>query len=265
MTLTLEIYYRYLPMYESQDMLGTGKALVEALEQETDPAKRISLLRRLVSMKDPKVGEVLDNLLKDENAAVRFTAAKYLAERGDPKAIPFLVRGLSHEDAFYRFNAIRALEEIDHPDTIEPLIGALSDPLDANARRAASALALKTGVKYGFAEAASAEEKRKIIESWREWWKNNRRAIESQPDVFGEVIASREGGARVLVRFDADAPVRNGMPLRVYRSGIVVGHVRVTDAMDRGMVEAVVDSWTLKDSPIRKGDHVGTKEPPAKP
>ncbi|GAH60355.1 unnamed protein product, partial [marine sediment metagenome] len=46
MTLTLEVYYRYLPMYESRDTLGAGSALAEEIKTETSPTKKVTILRR---------------------------------------------------------------------------------------------------------------------------------------------------------------------------------------------------------------------------
>jgi hypothetical protein len=262
MCLTLEVYYRYLPMYESQESLRVGEGLVQQIRDEKGGARKVALLRKLVLFNDPAIPAILNELLEDENPSVRFTAAKHLAERGDPKAIPFLQTGLRHQNPFYRFNAIRALEELDHPDTVPALIIALEDDLAQNADRAAQSLRKKTGVSFGFKGDAPLDEKRKIIASWKTWWDNNRERLGSMPDIRGEVVAARAGGAKVLVKVPEDAPVVKDMRFRVFRSGKLVGHVRVTEVLRGGMIEASVASWELPDSAIAKGDLIGTRDPP---
>lgn len=262
MTLTLEVYYRYLPMYESRDTLGAGTALVEVLRGEDNPTRKVSILRQLVLLEDPQVPELLLELLKEENPTLRFVAAKYLAERGDAAAIPFLARGLDHSDAFYRFNAITALEELDHVDTIGVLIRALNDPLEANANRAARALRRKTATGFGFDTTSDAAQRRKIIASWEEWWKNNSARLGSLPDIRGEVVAARSAGGRVLVKVGTLDAIRKDMPLKVFRKGRVVGHIRVVEVLRGGMAEGTVTRWELPGSSIRQGDMVGTKQPP---
>jgi hypothetical protein len=260
MTLTLEIYYRYLPMYESQDMLGAGAALVELLRTEENPTAKIAILRKLALFKDPKMPELLRGLLDDQNPSVRFTAAKYLAESGDPAGVSILVKGLDHEDAFVRFNAICGLEELDHVDTIPALIHALSDALDANAVRASRALERKAGARFGFEAAKTPDERRKIIASWEEWWKNNREGLGRLPDIRGEVVAARDRGAHVLVRVGAEDPIRKNMRFKVYRNGKVVGHLEILDVLRGGMAEGAVTQWDLPGSTIRQGDPVATRE-----
>ena len=261
MTLTLEIYYRYLPMYESTETLGSGSALAESIRTETNPASRIAMLNKLVMFKDPKLPQILTELLEDKNATVRFAAAKYLAQRGDRNAIPFLVKGLEHEDAFYRFSAIRALEELDHPDTIPALIGALSDRIHGNANVAARALQRKTGVRFGLDTTKDATARRKIIASWRTWWENSRSRFRDLPEMYGEVVTVRAAGLRVLIRVTKGGPAAKDMRLKVFRAGNLVGRVRVVRAPARGMIEAAVTLWTLEGAPIRPGDVVATKEP----
>jgi len=262
MTLSLEVYYRYLPMYESRDTLGAGAALAEEIKTETSATKKVTILRRLVSFKDPHLPEILKRLLSDDSPTVRFAAAKHLAERGDAQAIPFLVKGLDHSDAFYRFNAIRALEELDHVDTIPALIRALNDPLEANGNRAARALQRKTGAHFGFDTTKDATERGKIIASWETWWENNRRKLGALPDIRGSVIATRSGGTRVLIKVGVKDPVAVGMLLKVFRNGRIVGHVTILEVLRGGMAEGTVTRWELPGSSIRQGDKIGTKQPP---
>jgi hypothetical protein len=259
MTLTLEVYYRYLPMYETREPLGIGKALIEQLRTETSPSEKILLIRKLVLFTDKSVDKALKELLADENAGVRFTAAKFLAERGDASAIPFLEAGLVHTDPVYRFSAIRALEELDEPDTIPALIKALNDPLATNAIRASRALTRKTGADFGFRADALPEEKRKIVASWLSWWENNRGKLGSVPDLRGSVVAARDGGARVLVRLGENDPVTVGMQFKVFRGGKVVGYLSIQEVLRGGMAEAAVTQWELKGSPIAQGDKIGTR------
>jgi hypothetical protein len=262
MTLTLEVYYRYLPMYESKDTLGVGSALAELLHAEKSPSERVAILRKMVTFNDPKLPTVLQGLLEDENPTVRFTAAKFLAQRGDASAIPFLVQGLEHADPFYRFNAITALEELDHADAIPALIRALNDPLTANANRAENALVRKTGVRFGLSAARDGDERRKIIASWEEWWKNNRERLGSLPEISGSVVAARGLGTQVLVKVNADDPIKEGMQFKVFRAGKLVGHVRITEVLRGGMAEGMVTHWELQGNSIRQGDRISTRQPP---
>ena len=162
----------------------------------------------------------------------------------------------------YRFNAIRSLEELDHPDTLPALIYALDDELVQNADRAARSLRKKTGVSFGFRADAPIGEKRRIVASWKTWWKNNRERLGSLPDIRGTVVAARGGGAKVLVKVGEDDPIAVGMRLRVFRHGKHVGYIQVGNVLRGGMAEASVTSWELPNSAIAKGDLIGTREPP---
>ncbi len=260
MTLTLEVYYRYLPMYETQDTLHAGAALVNVMQAEENADRKTAILQKLILLKDPTLPELLKKLLEDESAAVRFTAAKSLAQSGDPSGIACLGIGVASTDAFTRFAAIRALEEIDRPEALEPLIRALSDPVEANAARASRALERKTGQGFGFEEAKTPEEKRKIIASWQEWWKNSVAAA-NLPDVNGSVVAARDGGKRVLLQFgDKDAIVK-GMRLKVFRDGKAAGFVEIVEVLRGGMAEATVTRWDTLGGAIRQGDKVATRQP----
>jgi len=261
MALTLEVYYRYLPLYESKDTLGVGSALVEQLHSESNPTQKLAILRKLVLFKDPAVPGLLKELLSDDNPTVRFSAAKHLAERGEPAAIPFLEKGLSHADDFYRFNAIRSLEELDHIDTIGPLIRALNDPLEANANRAARALQRKTGVRFGLDTTKDPTERAKIVASWQTWWQNNREKLGALPDIQGSVVAARAGGTRVLIKVRQGDAVKKDMLLKVFRQGNLVGHLKILEVLLGGMAEGTVTHWELRGSSIRQGDQVATKRP----
>jgi len=262
MTLTLEIYYRYLPMYESNDTLAVGSALAEVLRTQNTPAERVAVLKKMMMFTDPKVGLVLRGLLADENPTIRFTAAKFLAGRGDMTVIPMLVQGLDNTDSFTRYSVITTLEEVDHADTIPALIHALSDLLVSNGNRAESALARKTGVRFGLSAATDPAERRKIVASWEEWWKNNREKFGSVPDISGSVVAARGTGGQVLVKVNPEDPIQGGMQFRVYREGKLVGHVTITEVLRGGMAEGMITHWDLPGQSARQGDRIATRHAP---
>jgi hypothetical protein len=261
MTLTLEIYYRYLPMYESTDTLGSGSVLVQLVRGETDTAERVAAIHKLVMFNDPEIPKLMQELLSDEDPAVRFAAARVLAERGDPAAIPAVAAGLDDGNAFIRFNAIRTLEKLDHPDTIAALIDALDDTVPGNANVAARALQRKTGQRFGFDATTDPAERRKIIETWRTWWKNNEQRFRRLPDVRAEVVNVRDSGKRVLVRLretdEPDVP----MPLRVYRAGNLVGRVLLVEVLPGHLAECTVTWWRYDGDTISRGDVVSSREP----
>jgi len=262
MALTLEIYYRYLPMYESNDTLAVGSALAEVLRTQNTPAERVAVLKKMMMFTDPKVGLVLRGLLTDENPTIRYTAAKFLVERGDTSVMPVLVQGLDNPDAFTRFSVITTLEEVDRAETIPALIRALADPVAANGNRAESALVKKTGVKFGLGAATDEGERRKIIASWEEWWKNNGEKFGSVPDISGSVVASRGTGGQVLVKVNAEDPIKDGMQFRVYREGKLVGHVTITEVLRGGMAEGLITHWELPGQSARQGDRIATRHAP---
>ena len=262
MTLTLEVYYRYLPMYETKDHLGASDVLVEMLSEERNPTKRVAILRKLVAFKEPTIDKILKDLLKDKSPVVRFSAAKHLAQRGNPEGIPFLAKGIKHSDAFYRHNAIAALEELDHVDTIPPLIRALRDELAGNANRAARALQKKTGADFGFNMTTDRDERRKIIASWLSWWENNRRRLSTVPDIVGEVVASMDRGRKVLVKVGPNDPIKKGMEFKVFRSGILLGRLKIIEVLKGGSAEATVTNWTVPQASIRRADKIATRELP---
>ena len=252
-TLNLEIYYRYLPLHQRADGLGVTVALAEELKNEKDPAKRIRLLRRMLSLSHPDVDNTLKTLLNDPDPTVRFTAAKELAERGDSAAIPFLVQALAHDDDFVRFGAIRALGQTESLETIPPLISALTDALPGNADRAAQYLRTKTGQNFGFNSDFTNDEKSRIISTWKTWWDANREKIAEEPPVQARVLAARDKGERVLIKLQTGGPLKTGMRLSVYRAGKVAGYLRVDRVMEAGMAEASTLKWLLQ-TPIRTND-----------
>ena len=252
--LDIEIYYRYLPLYQQQ-ALPVELALADAIDKEPDPANRIKLLRRMLSLSQPDVQDTLVKLLNDPDPSVRFASAKELAERNDPAAIPFLVQSLDSPDNFTRFGAIRALGRIDDPRTIPLLIRALSDPLPGNAELAAESLRVRTGQNFPFKATFTSDQKSRTIAAWKAWWDANGQALADEPPVVARMLASRDGGERVLLRLVSGGPLKTGMRLTVYRAGELAGYLRVEQVMEGGMAEASTLKWLLA-KPIQPEDQL---------
>ena len=231
------------------------KIIIKTPTGQSLPAKRVKLLRRMLSLTHPDVDATLKNLLNDPNPTVRFTSAKELAERGDPSAIPFLAQALNHTDDFVRFGAIRALGHIEAVETIEPLISALDDSLAGNAEWAAKYLRARTGQDFGFKADLARAETTRIMISWKMWWENNRARLAAEPPVVARVLAARSGSGKVLLKLVTGGPIKTGMRLNVYRGGKVVGYIRISQVMEAGMAEGTMLKWLLR-KPIRAGDQL---------
>jgi tetratricopeptide (TPR) repeat protein len=181
--LTLEVYYRYLPLYEQgpagqageEGLLASvfdglkGPAQLTALglmAREYDPVSASAFLRRcleparpdavrleaaarLMALGDPAGLGLLTEAIDRLPPAQQVHLASLLLETGHPKALPCLERALKDPNPVLRFGALKAIEAGAGRQGIPLLIGALEDAEPHVRTRALEALARVTGEKLG--------------------------------------------------------------------------------------------------------------------
>ncbi|MBI4576267.1 MAG: HEAT repeat domain-containing protein, partial [Planctomycetes bacterium] len=132
--MTLEVYYRYLPLFEEDPDLVATAGLDSALGlavSASDPSDRLRALESLPRDADARVLRALDQALEDREGRVRDAARDRLVAIGGPAVVPPLARGLSSEDLTRRWQSVRALATVAGPGAAAALARALADPANA--------------------------------------------------------------------------------------------------------------------------------------
>lgn len=206
--LCLEVYYRYLRVYEREEHLSYGDVILAEYREETAFADKQRLLASLAEYPTLSVKKALLGIAgrTAEDERLRIRAAELLAQMGDPpdsetvftlvastdvgiraRAMRLLARVrvreldpsqitpfLTSEEVFMRMTAVRILERIGGPTIVEPLISALGDSDKSVATEAAIALRAATGMMFNFDADAGDDEKAQAIEQWRRWWEQEK-------------------------------------------------------------------------------------------
>lgn len=124
---------------------GDGRALIPvlALLEDPDPAVRLSAMRALRPLLDPRAADVLIGALSDADLEVRVLAADYLGAIRARAAVPALtaIATAPRDKLRLRYTAIGALGAIGDERAAAPLIELLADGPRALRRPAALALA----------------------------------------------------------------------------------------------------------------------------
>jgi len=208
--LCLEVYYRYLRIYEREDQLSYGDVILAEYHEETVFEDKQRLLVSLAEYPTSSVKKGFAGILRGggEDRRLRIRAAELLAQMGGrpdvEKLLALVERGeagirgramrlltrvanreldpsqitpfLASEEAFMRMMAVRILERIGGPTIVEPLISALGDSDKSVATEAAIALRAATGMTLHFDAKAQTGDKDAAIEEWQRWWEEERDA-----------------------------------------------------------------------------------------
>jgi hypothetical protein len=190
--LSLEVYYRYLPVYRVAGDSGGGgakgdaiapTALVPAKRPPTPsayevadadaaleklkaaaPAMRAAAVERLGAEGSEAAFKAVSRALRDKNQMVRYAAVQALATREEPEATWVLLRRFGAESRDMRRVIARALGKRGDQAAVPALIGALGDRDQGIHKPAAGALARITKQQFGTNARA-----------WSRWWGKQRR------------------------------------------------------------------------------------------
>ncbi|MHC5019549.1 MAG: HEAT repeat domain-containing protein [Planctomycetota bacterium] len=191
--LSLEVYYRYLPVYRVVGDSGKGGgatgeaeapgALVPAkrpakpsayevadadaaLEKlkAAAPAMRAAAVERLGAEGSEAAFQAVSRALRDKNQMVRYAAVQVLATREEPEATWVLLRRFAAESRDMRRVIARALGKRGDQAAVPALIGALGDRDEGIHKPAAGALARITKQQFGTNARA-----------WSRWWGKQQR------------------------------------------------------------------------------------------
>ena len=267
--LCLEVYYRYLQVYERADQPSYGDVILAEYREETAPAKKLELLNSLAEYATASVKRGLSGILGrvGEADTLRMRAAELMMRMGEAPSVramlAFLETGdtgirarairmvtriagpgldpgeiealLVSDEVIVRATAVRILEKIGGRKVVDLLIERLADTDRSIAHSAVVALRAMTGMTLNFDADAPGDEKAEAIEQWRQWWEREKDA----PD-FGRARLIRAritdiNGATGEVTFDAGG-----------RNGVSVGQVFVVEKDIRG--EAIVVELEIVDA-----------------
>ncbi|MFH0965906.1 MAG: HEAT repeat domain-containing protein, partial [Planctomycetota bacterium] len=200
--LCLEVYYRYLRIYDLEGSEAFAEVLRRALDAAEDDEARIDMIARLAEYPGPVAADALRKALLADNPEVRFRAAKLLSdfhEDFDPAAILVLLRApdsrvrekalalleeiatprldpapfvalLRDNPSYVRSRAVRILQRIGTRSVVEPLIDALADTEPSVAGDAYTALCAVTGMAINFSPEDPPEKRSQAIDEWRAFW-----------------------------------------------------------------------------------------------
>jgi len=167
--LSLEVYYRYLPMYEQPPPLARFVKLLEKGMESPDKKTRLLAVKEIAALPDGIAIPFLMRMATDYEGYVRLNAAIGLFERGNELAMPVFAKCLEDTNAFIRSKVLEILSAQGDPENIPLFITALADKKDFIRRRANQYLVAATGKSFGF-------EKQHMIapaeahNTWHTWW-----------------------------------------------------------------------------------------------
>jgi len=167
--MNLQIYYRYLPLYEQSSTLNSMEALMRASTAQGE--MRIRALRLLSEFQNKLSHEQLVKALADPDGYVRLNAARSLLEMDDTaSAQPVLVELTRSPNGFVRSGAIDAVMRLDSIEIVPVLIERLADDQEFIVARASEKLQRMCRISFPFDLASGPAERAKAIAAWTDWW-----------------------------------------------------------------------------------------------
>ena len=253
--LNLEVYYRHLPVYETDTNLSAINALTKASESGSREIQ-MRAIELLAQFQDKDANETIADLLNDPDVFVRQRAAIGLAQQGDKRALPVFLSNLEYDNPFVRSQVLKFLPLVADDTAIPALIAALDDEQDFIADAAAALLRTLSGEAFGFRGSAPEAERRQAILRWQNWW-NNRPAAPNEPvatTITGEVIETQTDRQRVILNVGSENNVQLGDAFTVLRDGEYVGWVKVSEVFAKTSSAFIISRLTVDE--IQQGDHV---------
>ena len=200
--LNLEVYYRYLPLYEIHGA-DAVVALAEVVRDE-DGRVRLDVADVLLTLGPPAAStlanifddsptslrrriarflgtvqteETLRALRKagnDKDTFVRLAAAEALAARRDPAALAILRALMKDDNDFVRSQTVKALSDWHSREAVELLLEALADRQPFIVEKTAKSLRRICGRDFGLRRGQTQEQRQRSIQAWRQWWQQHR-------------------------------------------------------------------------------------------
>ena len=247
--LNLEIYYRYLPLLES-DGTKTIDALIE-IARGKNAGDTYQAVRLLGRFEGERARQFLAEMASSANPKLALEAAVALAERRDPLSIEPLRAQLKSDDQFARYRALRALAPMMCDGLVPDFIQCLRDEKATVARQADQFLRQYANVSFDFDPEVSVEQRETAIRKWEIWWEQQQKAAaSSRAWPISSVIVER---GMVAFSLDADAPATLGKKFNVYRENQCVGRINVVSTDGKMAVGKIVEEYSGE---IREGDVV---------
>lgn len=213
--LNLEVYYRYLPLYESEPLDGPG--VLARTTRSTNAAQRLAALRMLRDFTQPAAVAALADALTSTSEEVVLTAALALAWRHSRLAIPALIRLLQSQNGFIRYQALQALAGYDLVALAPRFVELLDDPERHVRVAAARQLERWSNNSFGYDPDSEPEVRRTAINQFHLWWENTARLRPDLPD--SRVIATDAERGLAFVSAGENHHVAPGSLLAVFREG----------------------------------------------
>ena len=261
--LSLEVYYRYLPIYQyNGGSFRAEEVLLEAFRKGTKQ-QRLQALKLFSQFGTDLVSNIFKEALQDDDAFVRLFAAEELIRQGDHAGLPVLNSMLENPNGFIRSKAISLLARINDPILVPGLARSLTDDLPFVAEKASLLLAKITGQDYGFRASDSMAKKREVGRRYITWWRNHATSLAETPEIkekknkgiAGKVLVVRVDAGLVMLDIGERNGVKKYAQYYVYRDGEFISVVEVTRILgDRMSSARILEAYTVKK--IQRGDRV---------
>ena len=259
--LTLEIYYRYLPLY-SGGSFDAVDVLERAAKVRGGDGTRRTAMRFLAPFRTERAQEILSAALEDSDALTRQAARRSLLEQGSEKVIPAIEADLTSLSAQARTQAIGDLAALGRKQFVPHIIRALRDPERIVRVRASSALSKLTGQSLGFLPDAPPAEREKAVAQWENWWQAE--IAPPPPDgVRGTVlVVDPKTPDTVVLDVGRDQTVRPGHRFHVLRDGKAIAILEAAKVEPTLTVARVLDRRKEAKDEIREGDAIRSAPDP---
>jgi len=249
-TLDLEIYYRYLPLYEAEPLDGAG--VLARAARSTHLARRSEALRILRDFDQPVAIAALVEALSDQEPEGRLVAAQSLARQRSRIALPTLLALLREDNDVIRFQALNALQEFSLKGLAPDYIRLLNDPQRYVRQRAAKRLKEWAGDDFGYAADADPATRAAAAGRFRQWWEQN--AAAAKLKLEAKVIAIDLKRGLAFVGAGRGQHVAPGDLLAVLRDGRFIALLSAEEAFEDKTIAAILTEHSRAD--VAKGDTV---------
>jgi len=253
--MNLQVYYRYLPVYEAPG-LPSAEALVRASQAQGE--MRIRAIRLLRDFRDEQSRGALVKALDDPDPFVQLNAAVSLIDRGDTEhALPALMELARSENGFIRSRAVDEMTRLDNEELIPVLIERLADEQDFIATRAAEKLRKLCRMNFSFNAAAPQQQKLAAIHEWRAWYVRYRTgAVEiDRSRVYGCIVNVKL--QEVMLDVGSRDKVSTGDDFDVVRNGKVIARLKVFKVLQQFSAARIM----MQDVSVRERDIVESARP----
>jgi HEAT repeat protein len=251
--LNLEIYYRYLPLYQS-GTIDTTKALLDVAhgKRRVDAVQAIRLLARM----DNEVARAaLLKLAHHDNPEFAMAAAVALAKRKDAGAVAPLLKQLESDNQFIRYRALRAMRPMIGKGLAPIFIRALSDRHPMVRGQARDGLRQFAALSFGYQAEGSERERKQAIAKWQAWWAKRQKG-EIVTEGFAPWLVVRVAADKGLVAFSTgkENAAAKGRDYSIYRNDRYIGKIQVLGVSGQLCVGRIDTTATA--GPIQEGDVV---------